>query len=437
MSSSLGRYASAFKSGDTHSQFQAWNALTTEIESMQAKLGTSDLQFIDSSASNPLTVPAPVAAAFSVIGVDGKFIVFVNNPQTIQPASVALARALVRAGYNAHTSLIQHNLQSATTLNFDQSSDLKDYGTSPQLMWTDQDPNVTRFFRLRSSYDGKTWNEWQFFSSAAQCGPIGVWSGLLRTAALTQVNAAYTPTTQPLTAATGVLANQATISIASFQVKYPSSISPASGNLVSYNSGTISGLLDATLYYVYCLDLKYVGGAQTYFATTDNPTVTGDEATVYLGTVTTPVHGGGGTGGGGGGSGPCFTGNTLILVERSGVVRAAPIAHLEAGDQVLTLAGWRRVRRILEHPDYAGLMYRMPDRKVTTNLSTRHEFVTPGHRLWSNRTWVRADEVFEAIAPEIVESKTVFNLEVDGDGSDETQCYTLANGWVAHNQIKR
>lgn len=437
MSSALARYASAFKSGDAHSQFQAWNALTSEIESIQAKIGTSDIKFVDSPVSNPLTVSPPQLAAFSVIGVDGKFIVFINNPQTIQPLSVALARSIARSGYNAQTSLIQHNLQSATTLNFDQSSNFKDYGTSPQLMWTDQDPNVTRFFRLRSSYDGKTWNERQFFSSAAQCGPIGVWSGLLRTAALTQVNAAYTPTTQPLTAATGVAANNASIGVAAFQVKYPSSISPASGNLVSYNSGTISGLLDATLYYVYCLDTTYAGGAQIYFATTDNPTVTGNEATVYLGTVTTPVHGGGGTGGGGGGSGPCFTGNTLIVVQRNGVVRAAAISFLEARDQVLTLAGWRQVKRVLEHPTYTGLMYRMPDCNVTKTMSTRHEFVTPAHHIYSERTWVRADEVFSSCEKEIVESKTVFNLEVDGDGSDETQCYTLANGWVAHNQIKR
>lgn len=436
MSSGLGRYANSFSRGDQKGQYQAWNELVRQVEAIQVVVGTSDVQHVDSPASNPLAVPPPPSAAFNVIGLDGKYIVFVNNPQTIQPMSVALALAQLRAGFNAQNSSIVHNLQSATDLNFNQSSSLKDYGTSSQLLWTDQDPNVTRFFRLRSSLDGKTWNPWQFFSSAAQCGPAGVWSGLLRTAALTQVNAAYTPTTQPLTATTGVAVNQATISVAAFQVKYPSSISPATNNLVSYNSGAITPLLDATLYYVYCLDQIYAGGAQTYFATTDNPSVTGNEATVFLGTITTPVHGGGGTGGGGGGSGPCFSGNTLILVERNGVVRAAPISHLEVGDQVLTLVGWRPIRRVIEHRDYSGLMYRMPDCAVTESLSTRHEFVTPNHHIWARRTWKPADEVFANSAVELAEGKTVFNLEVAGDGSDETQCYTLANGWVAHNARK-
>ncbi len=33
-------------------------------------------------------------------------------------------------------------------------------------------------------------------------------------------------------------------------------------------------------------------------------------------------------------------------------------------------------------------------------------------------------------------ARVVFNLAIEGDGSDEEQCYTLANGRIAHNVLK-
>jgi hypothetical protein len=416
MSTALARYAGGFKSGDPQQMFQGWNALVAEINALQAAAGTSDL----APAGNPSTVAPPQTAQFTVVGIDGKFVVFVTNPQSVVPVSVSILRARIQAGSNSTHTPILHHLQSATTLNFDQSSNLKDYGISSQLVWTDQDPNITRFFRLQSSYDGETWNDWQFFSSPEQCGPVGVWSGLLRTAALTQVNAAYTPTTQPLTASTGAGVNQATINVASFQVQYPSSISPATLGLVNYNSGAITPLLDSTVYYVYCLDARYAGGAQTYFATTANPQVTGNEATVFLGTITTPAYGGGGTGGGGGGNGPCFSGNTRVIT-RDGIKKISDV--IGGHDEVLTQRGWRQVRRLIEH-DYDGPMRDMGN----------EEQVTPPHRFWAQRDWVQALHIFLTIISRLVGS--VFNLEIDGDGSDEEQCYTLANGWIAHNLRK-
>lgn len=421
MSSSLGRYASAFKSGDTHSQFQAWNALTTEIESIQAKLGTSDLQFIDSSASNPLTVPAPVAAAFSVIGVDGKFIVFVNNPQTIQPASVALARALVRAGYNAHTSLIQHHLQSATTLNFDQSSDLKDYGTSPQLMWTDQDPNVTRFFRLRSSYDGKTWNEWQFFSSAAQCGPIGVWSGLLRTAALTQVNAANTPNTQPLTQHLTTTRIDVATTTNTF----------GSAPNVTYNSGFVDPGSFGT-YYIYCLDPQRQGGAVTYLASTSNPQVTNDDAIVFFGKIVT-TGGGGGTGSGGG-SGPCCVAEVLTPLmdgselPQSQLRKSMVLRGVDGGPEPIV--------RIELVPCVPCFRYVGENGLILRGCSSQHSLqydgggfdpaflVVSGHRVETEQGPTR-------VIREFIGHRTVYRLHLAG----RTKTY-IADGYYAHNVLK-
>lgn len=417
MSSNLARYAGGFKNADPQQMFQGWNALVGQVEALQAATGTSDL----AKAGTPSTVAPPQAAQFTVVGIDGKFIVFVTNPQSVVPVSVSILLARIRAGSNSTHTPILHHLQSATTLNFDQSSNLKDYGISSQLVWTDQDPNITRFFRLQSSSDGETWNPWQFFSSPEQCGPVGVWSGLLRSAALVQINTSATPTTQPLSAATGALANDATIDVAAFQVQYPNSVSPATNGVVSYNSGSITGLLDSTVYYVYCLDTMYAGGSQTYLATTSQEVVTQADATVYLGSVTTPAHGGGGTGGSGGGNGPpCFLGTTMVITK----ARIQFIFDIKDGDEVLTQRGWRKVRKLLVH-EYSGPMHTIGGRGG--------EHVTPNHCFWFENDWQLAETIFPF---SFKFTGPVFNLEIEGDGSDEEQCYTLANGWIAHNARK-
>lgn len=225
------------------------------------------------------------------------------------------------------------------------------------------------------------------------------------------VSGSYTATTQQLTATTGGAPNQATISIAGFQVKYPF-------GLVSYNSGTITPLLDNTGYYVYCNDPTMKGGAQTYFATTQNPALTDHPETIFLGSVTTPVFGGGPKGGGGGGGGPCFDPETLILTKRGNVEIAAimPLA-----DEVMTRVGWRKVTTVFSH-DYDGLLHEMPDGAL----------VTPDHRIRRGPEWVRAAELFSRV---VSYQGMVYNLGIEGE-SDEEHCYQLSNGYMAHNSNK-
>jgi hypothetical protein len=127
----------------------------------------------------------------------------------------------------------------------------------------------------------------------------------------------YTPTTQPLSSSTGVGVNQATIAIASFLIQYPFDANgDGVADLISYNSGSITPLLDSTTYYVYFDDPDYSGGAETYLATTQNPVISAGLHRQYVGKITTPAHGGGGTTGGGGGGGACFSGNTKIYTKR-------------------------------------------------------------------------------------------------------------------------
>lgn len=414
--STVQRYISAFK-GD---QYVAMQQVNSELDQIRAVIGRPTSGFVDVPngviQSNPLTAVGPPQAQFAVVGIDGKFIIQIQDPQIGLPESANLASIYASAGLNPQFAPILHNLQSSTTVNFDNSSSLADYGISAQVGYTFQNPNVTLFWRLRSSFNGKTWNKWQIYSSALTCGPVGVASGTLRTAALSTVNGANTPTTQPLTATTGTPVNAATINVAAFVVQYPAPI-----GRVSYSSGSITPLLDATFYYVYCLDPTFSGGAKTYIASTSNPDVTSNDGIVFLGSITTPAHGGGGTGGNGGGGGPCFTGNTHVIT-KDGHKRISKI--IAWVDEVLTQRGWRVVGRRIEHAGYSGPLRDMGN----------GELVTPDHCFWFHRMWREAMFIFTTEIPCLYGS--VFNLEIEGDGSDEEQCYTLANGWIAHNVRK-
>jgi hypothetical protein len=229
---------------------------------------------------------------------------------------------------------------------------------------------------------------------------------------------AYTPTTQPLSSATGVGVNQATIAVASFQIQYPFD---ANGDgvpdLVSYSSGSIGPLNDSTMYFIYFDDPTYAGGPQTYIASTQNPDVTAGLHRQYIGSITTPAHGGGGTFGGGGGGGACFSGNTSVHTERGRV----PICEIKRGDKVYSRIGWRLVAKLLVH-EFDGEMREMGS----------GELVTPGHRIWHENDWRPAGDLF----PVKVNYKgRVYNLALKAK-ADRGQCYTLSNGLVAHNLRK-
>lgn len=58
---------------------------------------------------------------------------------------------------------------------------------------------------------------------------------------------------------------------------------------VSYNSGTIVGLLPETNYYVYADDPDYEGGAVTYLATTNRQNITADNGRYFVGNITTAI----------------------------------------------------------------------------------------------------------------------------------------------------
>lgn len=81
------------------------------------------------------------------------------------------------------------------------------------------------------------------------------------------------------------------------------------GRVVSYNSGSITGLPNSVVRYVYADDPLLDGGAVTYIADASPNKVTEEMDRYYLGKITTDAPAGGGSSGGwgsggGGGGGP-------------------------------------------------------------------------------------------------------------------------------------
>lgn len=166
--SELKRYQGSFRKLG----LQEWhNQLDAAIDDLRNKVGTQKPTFI--ASVQPQSPAQPSAAIFNVSGQTGVgFTVQITNPQDIQPASTALARAKITKGTNVALTPILHNVQSALNTNFNSAADLTDYGKSSQTTLTIPNSGVTLFWRIRSSFDGQNWNAWQLFSGPT--GPIGV-----------------------------------------------------------------------------------------------------------------------------------------------------------------------------------------------------------------------------------------------------------------------
>ena len=111
---------------------------------------------------------------------------------------------------------------------------------------------------------------------------------------ITAFNRGSTQSTSPLTAAD--VGSDTTVTIAAHNLIYDSTT-------LAYNSGTITGLGFATLYFIYTDDPTKAGGAVTYVATTTGTDITANVGRYFIGEITTPADGAGGTGGGWGGGG--------------------------------------------------------------------------------------------------------------------------------------
>ena len=192
------------------------------------------------------------------------------------------------------------------------------YGPTPETSLSITNPNVTLFWRLRSSYDGVNWNVWQVFISAAVCGPVGVSSGLMRSGSISIANTATTPSGgSPLT-------QQGTTT----QISVAATLWKCGNQTINYNSGSVNpGSFGK--FYVYADDPARAGCSVIFVATSNVSDITAADARVYFGVITT-ASGGGGTGSGGGG-GSCCIGSVMVEMP-DGTQR--PQESLRAGENV-------------------------------------------------------------------------------------------------------
>lgn len=303
-----------------------------KMDAMEAKIGTIS-SFTDNPAQPATATIKPPKGIFSVIGVDGKFLITLCNPQSVVPSTPTIAQLRAKVGINTGLFPILHNVQSATSLAFDNGSFLTDYGISSQLAYEIQDPNITRFFRLRSSYDGKTWNDWQVFSSPETCGPTGVWSGLLRTPSLAMVNSA---------AQTVDGTNALTQHLTTTQIDVASKTWNVGPQKITYAGGsTDPGVYGK--YYVYAVDTHKAGGAVTYLTTQNLGDLASQDGIIIFGNITT-AGGGGGTGGGGG---SCHVDGTQIDMYDGSKKNCADIKR---GDVLLGIDGGPEVAQADAEP---------------------------------------------------------------------------------------
>jgi hypothetical protein len=97
------------------------------------------------------------------------------------PTQAAQQAALGSLGSNPVNSVIYHQVQAATSILFDAASNLVTYGGDTGTLQTSLsigDLTTTRqwYFRIRTSFDGSTWNQWKILNNgnATDANPYAV-----------------------------------------------------------------------------------------------------------------------------------------------------------------------------------------------------------------------------------------------------------------------
>jgi hypothetical protein len=248
---------------------------------------------LTTSPTNPVTPPA---ATLTVLGLDGKFQITVTLPQNTPAPSVAMRRLLIAEDQNSLLAPMVHQLQSATSVKFDATSATTTYDLGANLTFEVQDPNQTKFWRLRSSFDGQAWNAWQIFISAAVCGPVAVQSGFERS---TSVAPRSVLNTNNATADSADAGSNATIRIfgpgglGSSYTRFD-----GQGNQITTAGASILGAAYTTQYAIVLNSLL----THLAFPTATQYLQTIADAFFYIATITTVASGGTGGSSGGGGS---------------------------------------------------------------------------------------------------------------------------------------
>lgn len=128
--------------GSTQDRIALYNAFHQRITALEEKTGS---QGSDSDRQSPVAPPPPLAR-FTVDYANGVWEIQITNPQD----------AAVKRGNFLRTP-IQHHLQSSLNSSFNGQGAVEDYGTSSQTHWSIR-ASDKRWWKLTSTYDGKTFN---------------------------------------------------------------------------------------------------------------------------------------------------------------------------------------------------------------------------------------------------------------------------------------
>lgn len=332
--------------------------------------------------------PPPRVLGFTLLGLDGRFVIDLVNPATatgpftnlVQSGvakSVAHAKRLrgpAARNLNSGAQLdrgtpqaVFHQLQSSTTSDFDVVGDVQSYGPEAKTHWVIEDPNSTRYWRVRSKYQSSEYNEWLYYEDPSVCGVRAIWAGVVRNKATSSLNQAYSRNGgSPLTQ----LGVTTEIDVAAAVWKSGDGFVGTPRD-VSYNSGFVDpGILGT--YYIYARDPKLAGGTVTFIATLNVEDINSYDDVMYFGKITT-VGGGGGTGSGGG-AGPCVIEGVMVTRPDGS---EAVAETFRKGDQVRNTEGG--VDTLTADPEITGnvpcFRFTLANGLVLKGCSSRHSLL--------------------------------------------------------------
>lgn len=143
------------------------SAISNEITGINTHVGRTALRKVD--ASLPTQVATPPVAQFTVTGEHGVYHVAITNPQN-QTAQIATQVGTVQ-NQNSPNSVLYHEISSSALPDF--SSGVTVYPITSNTHTNISLPGVTLYWRLRSSYDGATWNAYNVQDTAVYSNLVG------------------------------------------------------------------------------------------------------------------------------------------------------------------------------------------------------------------------------------------------------------------------
>jgi len=136
---------------------QTLTAINTALQGLYQNTGTGPVKKVD--ASTPKNLAPPGQCGLSVTGANGNFTVNIALPQQASGSSKPT---------NATNAPIYQQIQSATAANF--TVGLVTYPISTGTSFNFPNPGATLYWRLRSSYDQQTWNNYTTQPGAVAAG---------------------------------------------------------------------------------------------------------------------------------------------------------------------------------------------------------------------------------------------------------------------------